>query len=349
MSKIKEIRSNEENNINLAKIFECFCEEKPHKYLPFLMSFFKPNFHDVDRPQLRFQLEKQEVYFNDDNKNLNHYEFDYLVNKHFHSDDLEKIKNIQKFISHYEKNRIKEDLNNIKSYSQILNILNVVELTLEEKELEKQITKIYEDNEWLVLKPLTWEASIKYGKNTKWCTSSTDTGRRHYFAQWASNGILIYTINKKTGLKVATHFRFSDRELTFWDQIDVRIDSMMSNIDPKILGIIKDHIISSDGIANITFNSEDDFDLGDDRIIVNEAAPPLTVMSGNITQNFPLSEGYVNHANNLLSDMVDNGVNSEGTEIIKKMGIFNDTLTISSSHIISGVDPISGLDENIHF
>jgi hypothetical protein len=54
--------------------------------------------------------------------------------------------------------------------------------------------KIYEDNNYLLVAPLTHKASCKYGSNTKWCTT-----KRHDdmdFEEYFNSGVLVYLIIK---------------------------------------------------------------------------------------------------------------------------------------------------------
>ena len=63
-----------------------------------------------------------------------------------------------------------------------------------EKELRKGIDKIYEDKNWLVVRPKNWESSCHYGAGTKWCTTSKETS--NHFTRETVNNFLIYVINK---------------------------------------------------------------------------------------------------------------------------------------------------------
>ena len=98
---------------------------------------------------------------------------------------------------------------------------------------------MHEDEEWLIIKPLTYESSKKYGAGTRWCTAAESEDYQFY--NYTSRGILIYTINKKTGYKVAT-FKNLDkehtRELSFWDAEDNRLDSLELNLPDDIMDII---------------------------------------------------------------------------------------------------------------
>ena len=116
------------------------------------------------------------------------------------------------------------------------------------KDLEKQVDKVYEDETWLIVRPLTLEASVKYGASTKWCTTSTND--KQYFTRYWSRGTLAYIINKQTGLKYAMFnaVRNWDKELSFWNAADERIDFLTMDIDDGLTPILKQLI--RDGRAN---------------------------------------------------------------------------------------------------
>jgi hypothetical protein len=84
-------------------------------------------------------------------------------------------------------------------------------------------------------------ASKKYGANTKWCT--TQENNPEYYLKFSRRGILIYVINKITGNKIGV-FKNIDmsyaKEISFWNMVDERIDSMESELPSDILNIIKD-------------------------------------------------------------------------------------------------------------
>lgn len=65
----------------------------------------------------------------------------------------------------------------------------------EGKEAKKDSIKLYEDDNILVVKPLTHKASCYYGSGTKWCT--TMAGSPTYFNEYSRKGNLYYIILKK--------------------------------------------------------------------------------------------------------------------------------------------------------
>jgi hypothetical protein len=149
----------------------------------------------------------------------------------------------KKFIEFNEKNLItKNDLTSYKNFDEIIIQVNLAEIKNIAKVLERQVFKIFENDEWLIVKPLTYEASKKYGANTKWCTTMEHDS--DYFRKYSKNGILIYCLNKNTGIKVAIHKELNtvSNEVSFWDIKDKRVDSMFCELPNEILDIIKNEL-----------------------------------------------------------------------------------------------------------
>lgn len=61
-------------------------------------------------------------------------------------------------------------------------------------DVEKDADLVYEDEDWRVYVPKTYEASCKLGQGTYWCTASTE--RREEFDFYVSKGPLYININK---------------------------------------------------------------------------------------------------------------------------------------------------------
>jgi hypothetical protein len=131
-------------------------------------------------------------------------------------------------------------LSKYKSFEELELQVSLAELKMIDKDFEKQIIKLYENNEWLVLKPMSFLSSKKYGANTKWCTIQENNP--DYFLKYSRRGILIYCINKISGEKVATFKNLDDdydRETSFWNMVDHRIDSMESGLSYEVMEVIK--------------------------------------------------------------------------------------------------------------
>jgi hypothetical protein len=122
-----------------------------------------------------------------------------------------------------------------------ITLASMKELT---KELEGQVIKEYEDDKWLVVRPLTFQASSKYGASTRWCT--TYQKEKQYFEKYWQYGILVYFINKVTGYKFAGYKSLKDgNELSFWNAEDSRIDYLYVDADEYLFSIVR-RILSSD-------------------------------------------------------------------------------------------------------
>lgn len=162
----------------------------------------------------------------------------------------ENIKRFVKFASFIERKLIENnDVTSYSSWDEIEQAVSLAEIKLIDKETAKQIKKVYEDDEWLSLRPLSLEASMKYGANTKWCTT-TNTGQ--YYARYSARGILIYNINKKTGYKVACFKNLDsnhDNEFSWWDVTDRRIEALDSEAPSAVLEAIRNEIKNT-SVAN---------------------------------------------------------------------------------------------------
>ena len=74
-----------------------------------------------------------------------------------------------------------------------------VENVQTEKDIKKEADKIYEDDRFLIIRPLSHKSSCYYGANTTWCTTSE--GHDDYFNRYTSKGKLYYIIDKKSSDK----------------------------------------------------------------------------------------------------------------------------------------------------
>ena len=170
-----------------------------------------------------------------------------------------KIMSFTKFASFIERKLIENnDVTTYSSWDEIEQAVSLAEMKLIDKETAKQIKKVYEDDTWLSLRPLSLEASMKYGANTKWCTT-TNTGQ--YYARYSSRGILIYNINKKTGYKVACFKNLDqayDNEFSWWDVTDKKIEVLDSEAPAAVLEAIRNEIKDRGGISNELLMSEEE-------------------------------------------------------------------------------------------
>jgi len=245
MSRIKDLRTNEDYNLNIVSILEMFSPEGKSKYTETLLRMMKntPNLKEHTK-EIKFFLvdkfpfiEKSKLDLMSDIQMMLLYKF---IDGFFNTEDLQKYR---KFCEFNERNLIEEnDLTKYKSFEQMIAAMGVAEMKSEEKELETQVIKIHEDAEWLLIRPLTFKSSCKYGANTKWCT--TTEHNQEYYNKYAKRGVLVYCINKKTGYKVAAFYSLdkNEPEFSYWNQKDTRIDSTDSNLPLELIGFIRDYV-----------------------------------------------------------------------------------------------------------
>lgn len=130
--------------------------------------------------------------------------------------------NLIKSFDKYQSQLDKKDINQYENFEELDSALFPIKQKQKEKELEKQVDKIYEDDRFLVVKPKTHQASCKYGANTKWCTTAQDT--QHFDRYTRDRQGLYYIINKanstnKNYSKVAIHFD-NQGSTHYWDSQD---------------------------------------------------------------------------------------------------------------------------------
>jgi len=268
MSKIKDLKNNDLYNINIVNLLNDVFERPKTKYVHMLMNIFNEQFTN----NKLFEEEVKHILVNDwgfskeQIDKLSFIESDYLnriLNYIFLSYD--GVKKFKKFIEYYEQNLIKNcDMLTLTSINDINKLINIVDIKKIEKSLSKEIYIIYDDVEWLVFRPLSYLSSKKYGASTKWCTASENN--RSTFEEYGFNGILIYIINRKSGLKVAAYKNLLYLgNYSFWNDRDEIIDSLDSNIPYFILEKILDELksnktnynLASVELQNSWFSKED--------------------------------------------------------------------------------------------
>ena len=186
-----------------------------------------------------------------------------------------------------------EDLSNknllenkdIYSYSSNQEIVDTIKLA-REKVTKSQVKKfetvsLFEDDNFLVVQPLTSRASNVYGKSTKWCVASEQNDFKKYFKQYTENGVLVYFIDKRVKeeqtrdniySKVAFHHdknkSAGSEATTIWDSKDAKLTAvgmmeLMSVIPNEVMTVINTalkgksnmEIANEKGIKNDTYKA----------------------------------------------------------------------------------------------
>ena len=96
---------------------------------------------------------------------------------------------------------------------------------------QKQVKVVYEDDQYFCIKPLTYEASVSYGYQTKWCTASVHD--QSYFYNHSRDGVLVYVIDKINNMKFG--FYHNDHQIQIYNQKDDRVDSMETGLPLELL------------------------------------------------------------------------------------------------------------------
>lgn len=242
MSRIEQLKKQNPNyTIEIIDIINNLFGKVKYTELSINLIKNKRTFQNRSSDDIIFELVEN---YGQDREKMKSKSFEELLNifrvltDYYGYDDFRTIK---KFIDFNEKNLIKEnDLSKFKSFSELELQVSLAELKMIDKDLEKQAIRLLETDEWLVIKPMSFLASKKYGSNTKWCT--TQENNPDYYLKYSRRGILIYCINKITGEKVAAFKNIDelyDREISFWNMIDVRIDSIESGLPNQIMDVIK--------------------------------------------------------------------------------------------------------------
>lgn len=208
-------------------------------------------------------------------------------------------KTIEKFIELNEKNLItQKDLTTYKTIEELELQISLSDLKIVDKELEKQVLKLMETDEWLVLKPLSYQASVKYGSGTKWCTASKNES--DYYFRYSKRGILIYCINKKTGDKVAGFKNLDlsyEKETSFWTIIDLRTDSIDCDLPEDVMNIFKEEFKNTKK-TNWELLSEDERN----RQLIQQESLYNKYNTGGPTDEQPISELRVTRRGDIVLD-----------------------------------------------
>ena len=253
MSRIQDLKKVGDNGFNIIDLLSIFNSTGKSKYVETLLRIVKNKKSNIGRSEYMMELKDQYQLSEEFLNGLNNLQ---LV---LYANILPSLMNgsdavfFKKFCELNERGLIEQnDLSTYNSFEQITTQLTLAELKENAKDMVGSIIKLHDDSEWLIVKPLTFAASKKYGAFTKWCTTSRDNPE--YFIRYTNRGSLIYIINKKTGLKVACFKSFDENEpeFSFWNSIDLRVDSLESGLPNDILNlIVKD--ITENPLPNVSY------------------------------------------------------------------------------------------------
>ena len=247
MSRLDELKKQyPELNVTMFDMMTRLDTSKSYKYLPLLCKIFgqklnPKKFWQNKNDYSSGMLEIQAILMNKSisTDNLTDGQMYYIANyftEHFSMDTYQTLK---EFMDYMEKDQIENK--DVSTYNDLEDIRGAVTLaSMKEltKDLEGQVIKEYEDEKWVVVRPLTFSASAKYGASTRWCT--TYQKEKNYFEKYWRRGVLVYFINKQTGYKFAGYKGIDgDSEFSFWNAEDSRTDYLEVEADDYLFPIVR--------------------------------------------------------------------------------------------------------------
>ena len=257
MSRLDELKKQyPELNVTFLDVLTRLDSSKSYKYLPLFCKIFGKRFNIKKEFINSFSEIKSESESNLINKGISTNDLSdnelyvyYTLSDFFPSENFFTIK---EFMYYMEKNQI--DNKDVTSYSTIDELRGAITLaSIKEwnKELEGQVIVEHEDDTWVCVRPLTFSSSVKYGAGTRWCT--TYQKEKNYFEKYWRQGILVYFINKKTGYKFAGFRDLTNKEMSFWNAADNRVDYLDLEICDYMFSTVR--IIFSSNMSNKNLSS----------------------------------------------------------------------------------------------
>jgi hypothetical protein len=245
---IKKLKKeNEFLNMTIADMLAKFDTSKTKKYSQFLVKLINEKIGDWKKNNV---FEKIDNSNNPIDRVVPNDSWENSLVRFFVCDSLFSWSNMERFVEFtelMEKGLVNE--NDISKYDS-WDMLQIQLFEAKNREMfkksKKEIHKIFEDENYMIFKPLTYLASCSYGYQTKWCTAMIN--EPSYFYNH-SKGILIYLIDKKENKKFAFYKKilhpyemedYDHENYVFktFNQEDKQIDTIQTGLPMNILQII---------------------------------------------------------------------------------------------------------------
>lgn len=224
LDKLKE--QHPELNISVMDVITKLDPSKTYKYTEFLVKKFKEFYDEYDDWEIGLGMEMM---------------------------GAENMESLNEFEIHAKANRITNpDISQYKDFNQIHDAVKDAEEKVKLKELEKQVIKLFDDDEWSVVIPLSYEASKTYGANTKWCTT-----QERYWEDYYKTYKLIYIQNKKTNEKYAVSRHWEDnKKVQAWMSNDDETSPMLLPLPIEVMSVILCEVNKTDTIFELQSKHE---------------------------------------------------------------------------------------------
>lgn len=240
MSKIQDLKDKPDNNVNIVNVLSLFAPDVKNKtkYIETLTRVFHNDI--ILDPDILGKKTKDFNFTQEQLDELNKLEKVYLTVLLSQQENRDAFLKFVEFCHFNEKNALENnDLQSYKSFKDVFAEHKKIKDKEEQKMLEKQVIKLLDDDEWLMIIPLTYESSLKYGSSTKWCTASTDYPS--HYESYTKKGVLIYCINKRQKTKYAGYCEIKSyggsKEISFWNSADSKVDGLSCGFSAEALKI----------------------------------------------------------------------------------------------------------------
>lgn len=278
-------KQNPDLEINIVDLISKFDPSKTGKYTNFLIKMYRKFLTNGNYNH--FEISNNNFGITSDNK----FEEFLLTGLYDVFGGSENIRTLHDFNLHLQDNRIpidKKDITKYDDWSELQKVVSVATLKQKEKLLEKEVIKVMDEQDWLFVRPLTFQASTTYGSSTKWCTASNKNPE--YFYKYSDRGVLVYAISRTTGDKYGLFYqnKYSDeREFSIWDATDVRIDSIETTIPSDLLKQIHNYMKNEKN--NLYYFSEEEMKKGQHlERVIEVMGEPVPYMMEDIEELTPV-------------------------------------------------------------
>lgn len=228
---IKKIKKeNDPINVNLIDLMGNLDTSKTKKYTQFLVKILKKNFDNEQDLLVRDSSHRERKI----DQVLNNSTFDGWITRKILTnlygwDEVDSFINFCEFMERGLTNE--KDISKYDSWEMVTSEVFQAKNRNLFKMAKKEVKVVYEDDQYMCIKPLTYAASVSYGYQTRWCTASVQ--EPSYFYNHSKDGVLVYLIDKINNVKFG--FYHNSYQIQIYNQKDDRVDSMETGIPIELL------------------------------------------------------------------------------------------------------------------
>ena len=228
---IKKIKKeNNSINISLVDLMGKLDNSETKKYTQFLVKILKKNFDNEQDFLVRDSSHRERKI----DQVLNNSTFDGWITRKILTnlygwDEVDSFINFCEFMERGLTNE--KDISKYDSWEMVTSEVFQAKNRNLFKMAKKEVKVVYEDDQYMCIKPLTYAASVSYGYQTRWCTASVQ--EPSYFYNHSKDGVLVYLIDKINNVKFG--FYHNSYQIQIYNQKDDRIDSMETGLPVELL------------------------------------------------------------------------------------------------------------------